>query len=172
MKTIFSDFDGTITTEKGELLPSTINQIYKLSKLYDIIIVTGRPVAWGELILSCFPIKAVIAENGYCCITPTKKYYPFGEAKNQQKIIIGYFGTLDSDSRGLEYLIDFCTKNNSKVSLLIAGQGRLHDAFEKKSSEDIYYVGSFSQNDLPVLYNCVDFTWNYIKIALRWYEIV
>jgi len=101
MKTIFSDFDGTITTEKGELLPSTITQIYKLSKLYDIILVTGRPVAWGELILSCFPIKAVIAENGYCCLTSTKKYYPFGEAKNQQKII-----KLINDNFNVEYSSD------------------------------------------------------------------
>lgn len=87
MKTIFTDFDGTITNQKGELLDSTLKELYKISKKFNIVIVTGRPVSWGQFMIHTLPIKHVIAENGYCIITKNDKIYPFGKDLYQEKII-------------------------------------------------------------------------------------
>lgn len=87
MNTIFTDFDGTITTPKGALLASTINELYKISKKFNIVVVTGRPVSWGQFIIHTLPIKYVIAENGYCIVTKNEKIYPFGKDNFQKQII-------------------------------------------------------------------------------------
>ena len=92
------------------------------------------------------------------------KYF---KSNNEHKIIIGYFGTLDSHSRGLEYLIEFCKKNHTEIALLIAGQGSLNNILEEMAYENIYYIGSFSQNDLPILYQNVDFTWAYYSTNIE-----
>ena len=87
MNTIFSDFDGTITNTEGELLDSTLKELYIISKKFNIVIVTGRPVSWGQFIIHTLPIKHVIAENGYCVITKNDKIYPFGKNMYQKQII-------------------------------------------------------------------------------------
>lgn len=60
---IVSDFDGTLTIN-GKLSHKVIERIEILSKKYKIIIVTGRPLSWCNMLINVFPLTAVIGENG------------------------------------------------------------------------------------------------------------
>lgn len=64
MKIVFSDFDGTLTSD-GQL--STV--FFDLIDLVDrndseLIIVSGRSISWGHFLLTHFPLKYVIMEGG------------------------------------------------------------------------------------------------------------
>ena len=76
---------------------------------------------------------------------------------------IGYFGTLDFGTRGLEFLITLAKDNPETISVLFAGQGAMERELTKISNEykNISFVGSFNAVSLPKLYNKVDFTWAY-----------
>ncbi|MNQ96481.1 Glycosyl transferases group 1 [compost metagenome] len=83
--------------------------------------------------------------------------------RRQGKITIGYFGTLDADTRGLEWLIAFANNNKSKIRLIIAGQGNLSTRIKEIStlSENVEFLGPFTHETLPHLYQEIDITWAY-----------
>jgi len=87
------------------------------------------------------------------------------------KLVIGYFGTLDQSSRGLEWLVDFSQMYKNDIFLLIAGQGGSEDYFRNIQFKNILFIGSFTQETLPLLYDSIDFTWAYYspKIELHKY---
>jgi HAD superfamily hydrolase (TIGR01484 family) len=61
----FSDFDGTLTSEKKELSRHFFDIIELIQKNRDeLIIVSGRSVSWGHFLLTHFPLKACIMEGG------------------------------------------------------------------------------------------------------------
>jgi hypothetical protein len=81
----------------------------------------------------------------------------------RENITIGYFGTLDFESRGIEWLIYFCKRMNGKYKLLIAGGGAMQDTLKNisKVNGDIEFVGPYTPNEMSSLYSRVDFTWAY-----------
>lgn len=72
-KLVFSDFDGTLT--QGLRLGPEFWQIIELLKQNQIplVIVSGRSISWGHFLLTHFPIKAVIMEQGGCIATANSK---------------------------------------------------------------------------------------------------
>lgn len=64
MKIIFSDFDGTLTTndELGAIFFSILELIQ--SNNSELVIVSGRSVSWGHFLLTHFPLKYAIMEGG------------------------------------------------------------------------------------------------------------
>ncbi len=61
---VFTDLDGTLTTA-GQLHASTTRALERLAAAgVDLVIVTGRPSAWGEVLLRLLPLRAVVTENG------------------------------------------------------------------------------------------------------------
>jgi len=86
---------------------------------------------------------------------------------------IGYFGTLDRDTRGLERLISLGVKFPKQLKLIIAGQGALSGELEvlAEQNDNIHFSGGFDATTLPLLYKNVDFTWAYYcpKITLHKY---
>lgn len=77
------------------------------------------------------------------------------------KVVIGYFGTLDFNSRGLEFLISLAQHNTEKVRVIIAGQGGMAEYLTDMASEipNLEFKGGFDQLGLVSLYNSVDYTW-------------
>ncbi|GIA54207.1 glycosyl transferase [Vibrio cholerae] len=75
-------------------------------------------------------------------------------------ISIGYFGTLDFNSRGIEYLIRVA-ESNSSIRVYIAGQGAMSQYFESSNLENVVFLGRYAPSDLAELYSRVDFTWAY-----------
>ncbi len=62
---IFSDFDGTLTFQGGKL-GEEFWQVLKLvqQKNHQLVIVSGRSASWGHFLLTHFPVKFAIMENG------------------------------------------------------------------------------------------------------------
>lgn len=81
--------------------------------------------------------------------------------KKVNKFNLGYFGTLDYKSRGIEWLLDFAKIFPNEINLIIAGQGAMEYELSQVNQNNIKFLGSFNQNTLPDLYNQIDFTWAY-----------
>lgn len=76
-------------------------------------------------------------------------------------ITIGYFGTLDKRTRGLEELVKQAELNRN-INLTIGGAGALSDYFESYDGPaKINYIGRFKHSDLVKLLNEIDFNWAY-----------
>jgi HAD superfamily hydrolase (TIGR01484 family) len=64
MNYLFCDFDGTLT-EKGQIGEKFYQLFKKLKKIdYELIIVSGRSMAWGHFLLTHFPLRYSIMEGG------------------------------------------------------------------------------------------------------------
>ena len=67
---IFSDIDDTLT-EDGVLVTAAYEQLVRARVAgLRIVLVTGRPLGWAEVLASLFPIDAAIAENGAVAAFP------------------------------------------------------------------------------------------------------
>ena len=115
-----------------------------------------------------FP-RTVVIENVPQFISHSEIAAPRFEGQ----IAIGYFGTLDRQSRGLEWLLDFVSKFPQRYRLVLAGNGALAEEMAgiAAKSENIEFHGIYSASDLVGLYQMVDFTWAYYspKISLHKY---
>ena len=82
------------------------------------------------------------------------------EKSFEKQLVIGYFGTLDKDNRGLEYLLKFVAKN-LKFRLIIGGRGALEKTIQAFNDEfqNISFIGKFNHNDLPHLVSEINFYW-------------
>lgn len=61
---VFTDVDGTLTT-RGKLPAQTYSALERLHRAsIKIVPVTGRSIAWCEVIARLWPVDAVIGENG------------------------------------------------------------------------------------------------------------
>jgi HAD superfamily hydrolase (TIGR01484 family) len=64
VRALFSDVDGTITTE-GHVEASTYAALERLGAIgVPVIFVTGRPAAFGQAFMTMLPVRAVVTENG------------------------------------------------------------------------------------------------------------
>ena len=75
IKTVFSDFDGTLTYKEG-LSPIFFEIISLLeSKKIPLVIVTGRSLSWGHFLLTHFPyLTDVIVEGGGAIVSRKGKF--------------------------------------------------------------------------------------------------
>lgn len=74
-KTVFSDFDGTLTYKEG-LSPVFFDILSTLeSKKIPLVIVTGRSLSWGHFLLTHFPyLQDVIVEGGGAMVSRSGKF--------------------------------------------------------------------------------------------------
>jgi HAD superfamily hydrolase (TIGR01484 family) len=74
-KTVFSDFDGTLTYKEG-LGPIFFDILSTLeSKKIPLVIVTGRSLSWGHFLLTHFPyLQDVIVEGGGAMVSRSGKF--------------------------------------------------------------------------------------------------
>jgi HAD superfamily hydrolase (TIGR01484 family) len=74
-KTVFSDFDGTLTCKEG-LSPIFFDILSTLeSKKIPLVIVTGRSLSWGHFLLTHFPyLQDVIVEGGGTMVSRSGKF--------------------------------------------------------------------------------------------------
>jgi HAD superfamily hydrolase (TIGR01484 family) len=64
VKTLCTDVDDTITTE-GDLTSEAYDALWRAKKAgLRVIIVTGRPAGWADLMARFWPVDGVVAENG------------------------------------------------------------------------------------------------------------
>ncbi|MCB1193733.1 MAG: HAD family phosphatase [Leptospiraceae bacterium] len=64
IQAVFSDLDGTITTN-GTLLPSTYQSLCAIKAAgLRLVIVSGRPAGWADCLMRLLPLDAMVFENG------------------------------------------------------------------------------------------------------------
>ncbi len=64
VEAVFTDVDGTLTT-KGKLTSATLRAIEWLNAVrVPVVLVSGRPSAWGEAWMRQWPVAGAIMENG------------------------------------------------------------------------------------------------------------
>jgi HAD superfamily hydrolase (TIGR01484 family) len=66
---VFTDIDDTLTTE-GAITPEALQALadLKVAGLH-VVPITGRPVGWSEPFAQCWPVDAIVAENGAVGLT-------------------------------------------------------------------------------------------------------
>ena len=61
---VFTDIDDTLTTD-GAITPDALAALSGLKAAgLAVIAITGRPVGWSEPFAKCWPVDAIVAENG------------------------------------------------------------------------------------------------------------
>ena len=61
---VFTDIDDTLTTD-GTITPDALAALGALKAAgLAVIAITGRPVGWSEPFAKCWPVDAIVAENG------------------------------------------------------------------------------------------------------------
>ena len=61
---VFTDIDDTLTTD-GAITPDALAALGALQAAgLAVIAITGRPVGWSEPFAKCWPVDAIVAENG------------------------------------------------------------------------------------------------------------
>ena len=64
VRVLLSDVDDTISTE-GKLLPEAYAALWDLKRAgIAVVVVTGRPAGWCDLMARFWPVDAVVGENG------------------------------------------------------------------------------------------------------------
>ncbi|CAN5866630.1 HAD-IIB family hydrolase [soil metagenome] len=64
LRGVFSDIDDTLTHE-GAVVPEAYSALARVRAAgMRVVLVTGRPAGWAEVLASVWPVDAAIAENG------------------------------------------------------------------------------------------------------------
>src|SRR4051812_909882 len=64
LRGVFSDIDDTLTHE-GAVVPEAYNALVRARAAgLRLVLVTGRPAGWAEVLANVWPVDAAIAENG------------------------------------------------------------------------------------------------------------
>lgn len=64
IKILLADIDDTLTT-KGKLEPQAFDALWALSRAgVHVVLLTGRPAGWCDLLARYFPVAGVVGENG------------------------------------------------------------------------------------------------------------
>jgi HAD superfamily hydrolase (TIGR01484 family) len=63
---VFTDLDDTLTTG-GRLTAEAYSALWRLKRAgRKVVVVTGRPAGWADLIMRLWPVDGVVGENGAC----------------------------------------------------------------------------------------------------------
>ncbi|MFM8864249.1 MAG: HAD-IIB family hydrolase [Limnohabitans sp.] len=82
---VLTDIDDTLTTE-GAITPDALQALADLKAAgLHVVPITGRPVGWSEPFATCWPVDAIVAENGAVALVhasgqPLRKCYQQDEA--------------------------------------------------------------------------------------------
>ena len=68
---VFTDIDDTLTT-KGAITGDALQALADLKAAGLLVVpITGRPVGWSEPFAKCWPVDAIVAENGAVGLQPS-----------------------------------------------------------------------------------------------------
>ncbi len=66
VRAVFTDLDDTLTLD-GRLPARAYEALWRLHAAgISVVVVTGRPVGWADLIMRLWPVAGVVGENGAC----------------------------------------------------------------------------------------------------------
>ena len=69
---VFTDIDDTLTTD-GAITPDALHALAQLQAAgLHVIAITGRPLGWSAPFAACWPVDAIVAENGSVALIPGK----------------------------------------------------------------------------------------------------
>ena len=85
---------------------------------------------------------------------------------------IGYFGTLDKNTRGLEYLLSLAINNPHTIKVIFGGGGALKQEIENAASlhTNIKFIGRYKHDELPFLTIKLDYYWSYYSPNIKLHE--
>jgi len=66
IEAVFTDLDDTLTRD-GKLTAGAYEALWRLGEAgICVVVVTGRPAGWADLIMRLWPVAGVVGENGAC----------------------------------------------------------------------------------------------------------
>lgn len=83
---VFADLDDTLTWE-GALVPAAYAAIARaVERGLRVVVATGRPGGWAEVLATLFPVAAVVAENGGYAVLRggARRYWDSEEVRREQ----------------------------------------------------------------------------------------
>ncbi len=76
---VFTDIDDTLTTD-GAITSDALDALAQLKDAgLHLIAITGRPVGWSAAFARCWPVDAIVAENGSVALVRELAHSPHGE---------------------------------------------------------------------------------------------
>ncbi len=83
---VFTDIDDTLTTE-GAITPDALAALAALKAAgLAVVAITGRPVGWSEPFAGCWPVDAIVAENGAAMLQAMHKKGLYGNKDGDQML--------------------------------------------------------------------------------------
>lgn len=83
---VFTDIDDTLTTE-GAITPDALAALAALKAAgLAVVAITGRPVGWSEPFAGCWPVDAIVAENGAAMLQSMHKKGLYGNKDGDQML--------------------------------------------------------------------------------------
>jgi HAD superfamily hydrolase (TIGR01484 family) len=158
---VFSDVDDTLT-HAGTLVPEAYDALCRARRTgLRIILVTGRPAGWAEVLAAVLPIDAAIGENGAVAALPGGgRYYYEDEAarssgarrraealaRAQREVPEARLST-DHRLREIDLAFDIAEHARLPEPLIDKLTSVLHDAGLRTTRSSIHLHGSFSAAD-------------------------
>lgn len=121
-------------------------------------------------------INAIIIENIPILndsVKPTLAAHVVDKIKamrQEYSTVIGYFGSLDRQTRGLGLLLDFA-QANPDAAVLIGGMGNFEVELDSCDLKNVFFFGKFGQGDLQTFFDAIDYSWMYYSFNDRLHEI-
>ena len=73
LRGIFTDIDDTLTTN-GAITPDALAALHQLkAQGLAVVAITGRPVGWSAPFAQCWPVDAIVAENGAVALVSSRQ---------------------------------------------------------------------------------------------------
>ena len=84
LRGVFTDVDDTLTAH-GKIVPEAYAALARArASGLHVVLVTGRPAGWAEVMASLFPVDAAIAENGAIAALPGGARIYFDDAQSRK----------------------------------------------------------------------------------------
>jgi HAD superfamily hydrolase (TIGR01484 family) len=84
LRGVFTDVDDTLTAH-GKIVPEAYAALARARDCgLRVVLVTGRPAGWAEVMASLFPVDAAIAENGAIAALPRGDRIYFDDAQTRK----------------------------------------------------------------------------------------
>ena len=98
---VFTDIDDTLTTE-GAITPDALQALHDLKAAgLHVVAITGRPVGWSEEFALCWPVDAIVAENGAVALKKTNQIPPMSLSPGRKQLLKLY--QQDSSTRATNH---------------------------------------------------------------------
>ncbi len=159
---LFSDIDDTLTDARSRWSPRPMSR-YAAARAAGlrVVLVTGRPIGWAEVLAQIFPVDAAIAENGAVAALPGgERVYFDSDAERRdgerRRAVAAERATrevpeipcaIDQRQRAVDLAFDIAETARAPEAAIVRLEAILHACQLRTARSSIHLHGSYSHAD-------------------------